>query len=113
AERVGFQFHLQNKPLDQLLKYFREKTLLLVLDNFEHLITATEILSEILSAAPQVRLLVTSRERLGLYGEVNYVVGGLALPDETASDSELRTESVELFVQRAQAFNPSLVFNAD
>ena len=112
AERVGFQFHLQNKPLDQLLKYFREKTLLLVLDNFEHLIAGTEILSEILSAAPQVRLLVTSRERLGLYGEVNYVVSGLALPDETASEVELRTESVELFVQRAQAFNPSLVFNS-
>jgi predicted ATPase/DNA-binding CsgD family transcriptional regulator len=106
AERLDFQFHREGKALAQLLKYFEDKSLLLTLDNFEHLLQTAGTLTEILRHAPRVKILVTSRERLNLYGEVNYVVSGLHLPDEAATAQE--AEAVELFLQRARSVNPHL-----
>jgi predicted ATPase/DNA-binding CsgD family transcriptional regulator len=106
AERINFQFQPQGAPLEQLLAYFQNKTLLLVLDNFEHLLGEAESLTAILQAAPHVKMLVTSRERLNLYGETQYVVGGLPLPVD--EKDALHAESVDLFVQRATSVCPDL-----
>ena len=113
AEHIHFPFHSQDNPLEQLLHYFREKSMLLVMDNFEHVLDAAGTLMEILQAAPHVRMLVTSRERLNLYGEVNYVIDGLTLPDDGIEQDPLQAESVELFLQRAGSVSPTLDLTED
>ncbi|HXQ38643.1 MAG TPA: helix-turn-helix domain-containing protein, partial [Anaerolineales bacterium] len=86
----------------QLLQYLREKALLLVLDNFEHLLEGADTLTEILEAAPNVKLLVTSREALNLQGEWRYAVPGLEYPETTATEQAEAYSAVELFVERAR-----------
>lgn len=113
AEHLGMQFSTQGKPIDQLLGFLSDQKILLVLDNFEHLLPAAPLLSEILKAAPDVILLVTSRERLGLYGEVIYVLGGLELPASKAHREAREAESVRLFLQRARAANSDLRIGPD
>ena len=66
---------------------FRHKQLLLVLDNFEHLIDAASGVSELLAAAPGLKALVTSRRPLHLHGEAEYPVPPLTLPEPTRSFS--------------------------
>ncbi|HXQ37403.1 MAG TPA: AAA family ATPase, partial [Anaerolineales bacterium] len=86
----------------QLLQYLREKALLLVLDNFEHLLDGADLLTEILEAAPEVKLLVTSREALNLQGEWRYPVLGLEYPETIAAEPSEAYSAVQLFVERAQ-----------
>jgi len=62
AQALQFSFFGQRAPKDQLLEYLKEKHMLLLLDNFEHLIKGGELLSELLQSASGVKLLVTSRE---------------------------------------------------
>jgi predicted ATPase/DNA-binding SARP family transcriptional activator len=72
--------HGRADPERQLLGYLRGKHLLLVLDNFEHLMDCAQLLPKTLRAAPQVKLLVTSRARLNLRDEWLLPLGGLELP---------------------------------
>src|SRR5690606_38297836 len=67
-------------PTQNLLNHLHEKHMLLVLDNFEHLVEGADLLAAILDAAPHVKLLVTSRERLKLREEWVFDVTGLAYP---------------------------------
>jgi predicted ATPase/class 3 adenylate cyclase len=92
--------------LETLTDYLREKQLLLILDNFEQVLEAAPIVSELLSAAPNLKVLATSRIPLRLYGEHEYSVPSLALPDlQRAPSGERLTqyEAVRLFIERAQA----------
>ena len=84
----------QQTPLETVKEFLRPKASLLLLDNFEQLLAAAPLLSELLAACPALRLLVTSRERLHLYGEQLYRVPPLAL-----------SAAVALFVQRTQALD--------
>jgi predicted ATPase/DNA-binding CsgD family transcriptional regulator/transcriptional regulator with XRE-family HTH domain len=86
----------------QLLQFLREKALLLVLDNFDHLLDGAELLTEILDAAPDVKLLVTSREALNLREEWRYSVLGLEYPETTAAEPSEAYSAVQLFVARAR-----------
>ncbi len=113
AERLQFQFHSGDRPLQQLLSYFQGKRLLLVLDNFEHVLESAGLVTDILRATPGIKVLVTSRERLKLYGEATYWLGGLTLPDQSTLDRALRSEALELFVQRAKAVAPHLVLDEE
>ena len=70
-----------NTELENLKKYLRNKQMLLILDNFEQLTDASPLLAELLDQAPDLKLLVTSRTLLHLYGENEYVVPSLALPN--------------------------------
>ncbi len=92
------------------------KQILLVLDNFEHLLPAAPIVSELLAAAPHLTVLVTSREILHLYGEQEFAVPPLQLPDlkKKATVAVLLSfEAVELFIQRARSAQPSLILSDD
>ena len=92
-------------PLDSLKEYLRNKQMLLVLDNFEQVVSGAPVVADILSAAPGVKALVASREVLHIRGEKECVVPPLALPDPQnlpAPDELARYDSVALFVQRAQ-----------
>lgn len=74
AQSLGVQ-NEAGRPLEQVLaQHLRDKELLLVLDGCEHMLEAAPVLSRLVRAAPRVKLLATSRERLNLYGEHEYDV---------------------------------------
>jgi predicted ATPase len=101
-----------DQPLIETLQHaLHESRMLLILDNFEHLLSAAPQLSELLSAAPQIKVLATSREPLHLYGEQEYAVPPLGLPDPVHVDPQAlaNCESVALFLQRARAVRPDFV----
>jgi predicted ATPase/DNA-binding SARP family transcriptional activator len=92
----------QEGPQAQLLNYLSQKEMLLVLDNFEHLLDGAKLLSEILTRAPGVKLLVTSRECLNVQGEWVIEVGGLRFPERKEEDDVGGYSAVQLFVQSAR-----------
>jgi predicted ATPase/DNA-binding NarL/FixJ family response regulator len=102
ADAVGFQFYAGGTPQEQILTYFQDKVLLLVLDNFEHLMESAELLSEILKAAPGVRMLITSRERLNLLEEWVFDVRELKYPAQEVETDIEAYDAVQLFLQHAQ-----------
>ena len=81
AENIGFRFYGENLPAQQLIDFLRERSLLLVLDNFEHLLDGAPLVVDLIQAAPGIRVLTTSRERLNLRGETVYSLSGLEFPD--------------------------------
>jgi predicted ATPase len=97
------------KPITQTLcAHLREHKLLLILDNCEHLMSACATLADaLLQAAPGVRILATSREALHIRGEQTYAVLPLTVPDRKAgAEALLRSEAVQLFVERARLQKP-------
>jgi predicted ATPase/DNA-binding winged helix-turn-helix (wHTH) protein len=109
-EKVGDQ------PIETIINTIRDKHLLLILDNFEQVVAAAPHISELLEACPSIKVLVTSRAVLQIYGEHEYLVPPLALPDQrdTYSLEVLSTFSaIALFVERAQAGNHSFKLTQD
>ena len=108
AAALNLTFYGQAEPKAQLLDLLQLKTLLLVVDNFEHLLDGNHLLVEILRHASAVTLLVTSRERLDLQEEWGYDLQGLAFPatlatEQTADSRRLDSYSgLALFLQRAR-----------
>jgi predicted ATPase/DNA-binding CsgD family transcriptional regulator len=101
-DAIGFPFYSASDPKELLLHYLGEKSLLLLLDNFEHLLDGVELLSEIHRTALNVRMLVTSRERLGLVEEWVYEVEGLSLPTDTNELETKNESSLQFFVHSAR-----------
>ena len=98
--------HRANLQLETLKDYLRDRQLLLVLDNFEHLTKAAPLVTELLSAASRMKVLVTSRTLLHVYGEHLHPVLPMKLPRsgrEAQSESMAQSEAVQLFVERARA----------
>ena len=97
--------------IEMLSDFLREKEALLILDNCEHLVDAcARMVDRLLHAAPKLRILASSREALGIAGEVSYRVPSLGLPDIKqlpSLDSLSQYEAVRLFIDRAQAAQPS------
>jgi serine/threonine protein kinase/tetratricopeptide (TPR) repeat protein len=89
-------------PQTLLIDYLEMRYTLLVLDNYEHLIDGTQLLIDILKRAPNVKLLITSRERLNLQGEWLYNVQGLPYPDNGSPDGNGENSALELFFERAK-----------
>jgi predicted ATPase/DNA-binding CsgD family transcriptional regulator len=106
AEGVRFPLATHEDPQHQLIRYLRNKELLLVMDNFEHLLDGVSYVSEILEAAPDVKILATSRERLNLQSEAILIVGGMAHPTQMEADDALQYDAVNLFVQSARKVRP-------
>jgi predicted ATPase/DNA-binding XRE family transcriptional regulator len=102
ADVLGFMFSGQVDPKLQLLNYLGERSLLLVLDNLEHLLEDVGLLAELLQQAPGVKLLVTSRERLNIRGEWLFDVQGLPVPPVNQVDWAEEYSAVGLFVQNAR-----------
>jgi predicted ATPase/DNA-binding CsgD family transcriptional regulator len=89
-----------------LIQHLKSKRLLLLLDNFDQVVEAAPLLHEILQAAPELSLLVTSREALRVYGEQIYEVPPLGLPDEgdlAEVSTAAASEAMALFIERARA----------
>jgi predicted ATPase/DNA-binding XRE family transcriptional regulator len=114
AQVLGISETAGQPLIDSLKTSLRDRQALLILDNFEHLLEAAPLVSALLSAAPRLKVLATSREALNLYGEVEFKVQPLALPGPADLDSldELgQIAAVRLFVQRAQAVNDEFRLN--
>ena len=106
AQTLGLREQSGETLLATLIEYLRGKAMLLVLDNFEHVLSAARAVGELPSSAPDLKLLVTSRSPLRLRGERAYPVPQLPLPDlrRPAAAAEMaEAHSVQLFVARAQA----------
>jgi predicted ATPase/class 3 adenylate cyclase len=108
--RIALPFALplgQNSDLlYSLQRELAERTILLILDNFEQVGSAADVLLELLHRLPSLHLLVTSREPLGLRGERLYDLQPLELPEQTTSARVIAAaDSVQLFVERAQRVN--------
>jgi predicted ATPase/class 3 adenylate cyclase len=106
AESLGVR-ETGEQPLDESLKvYLHERRLLLVLDNFEQVLGAAPTVTELVAGAPGLKVLATSRAPLGLYGEKEYAVPPLSVPDvrhlpDLKSLSQY--EAVRLFIERAKS----------
>jgi serine/threonine protein kinase/tetratricopeptide (TPR) repeat protein len=112
AEAIGFSFAQETPIRQQLLEYLQSKTLLLVLDNFEHLLAAATLISDIVRAAPRVKLIATSREKLDVQGEHLYSLSPLEVPADDTNNPR-RYSAVQLFEQGARRARPSYEIDAE
>jgi len=111
ARSLGLYESGTRSPLEQLKVALHGRQLLLVLDNFEHVLEAAPPLVELLAACPFLKLLVTSRERLHVRGEHKLAVQPLVLPSSTPlpdREAMLRSGAVALFLERAREIAPTI-----
>lgn len=102
ARALGVQFQADRRnALRQLVAYCRGKLMLLLMDNFEHVLDGGAIVSALLSAAPGVKVLATSRESLNLREEQLYYVNGLPFPSKNDCISLEAFSAVKLFTERS------------
>ena len=137
AQAIGFSFYaavegsLEIEPRQQLLDYLRQKRMLLILDNFEHLLppacegdeAAISLVTDTLRTAPAVRILVTSRARLNVQGEHLFPVTGMSFPVLTPAPSSkggkgelgnaARYSAVRLFVASARRVQQGFELTTD
>ncbi len=113
AMAIGLRDEPHRPVIDLLCDYLREKQMLILLDNCEHLVDACAQLADtLLHACPQLHLLATSREVLGVAGEKSYLVPSLALPNIQnlpPSKSMSHYEAIQLFIDRATSAVPTFV----
>ena len=107
----------EQEPVDAVTDFLARRTLLLMLDNCEHLLSATSGFADtLLRSAPQLTILATSREPLHAPGEVVFRVPSLAIPDPERPQPLERLadyEAVSLFVERAAAASPAFVLDEE
>jgi predicted ATPase/class 3 adenylate cyclase len=109
AETLGVRETGEQLLHESLKDYLSERRMFLLLDNFEQVLGAAPAVTELLAAAPDLKVLATSRAPLGLYGEHEFPIPPLTLPDLKRPPSLERLtqyEAVGLFVERAQAVKP-------
>jgi predicted ATPase/DNA-binding SARP family transcriptional activator len=106
AETLGVAF--VDDPLGQLIRHVGERRLLLALDNFEHLLKGATLASRLVQSCPNLKLLITSRERLDLHEEWILPVEGLPFParGDLTPEEALSFDAVRLLVERARRVRP-------
>ncbi len=110
VDALTLSLHGQADPKTQLLNYLRDTEMLVVLDNFEHLLSPVNggdagggsLLADMLAAAPAVKIIVTSRERLNLRWEWALDIGGMGVPEHEQAEGLEGYSAVQLFVRSAQ-----------
>jgi predicted ATPase len=119
AQTLGLRENSGQSPLDALkdfLHTLRQTSMLLVLDSFEHLMPAAPTVAELLAIVPGLKFLVTSRAPLHIYGEYEFLVSPLALPDPRSSQpltALSQCPAIALFVQRAAAVKPDFALTKE
>jgi predicted ATPase/class 3 adenylate cyclase len=102
--------------LESLKEYLQSKSMLLLLDNFEQVISAASLVSELLSVCGKLKILVTSREALRVSGERIYTVPPLTVPNfiqMPSLEALSQNAAIKLFIQRAQAVKPDFTLTRD
>ena len=116
AQALGVPEGGETEIVDRLTCHLRDRHVLLVLDNFEHVVAAAPLLPALLAACPKLQVLVTSRMRLRVSSEHEYAVSPLQLvePDGHVTLEAVRAaDAVRLFVERAQALQGEFVLTAE
>jgi predicted ATPase/DNA-binding SARP family transcriptional activator len=114
ARAFGWEHGRDDDPARALEHLIGNQRLLIVLDNMEHLLEATGFVSRLVSACPELRLLLTSRERTKLEAEWVYPLEGMRVPAlETTLEAARSFESVQLFAQRAKRSRPGFAVADD
>ena len=106
AQTLGLRAPNHHLLFARLKSYLRDKSLLLVLDNFDQVVAAGPMVAELLASAPQLKVLITSRMMLHLSGEYQFAVPVLSLPDPNRLpplDLLIHYGAIRLFIARAQA----------
>ncbi|HEY7599297.1 MAG TPA: adenylate/guanylate cyclase domain-containing protein [Candidatus Limnocylindrales bacterium] len=115
SSTVGVKAGGAKPAFEQLVDHLRDKRVLLVLDNFEQVLDAAPQVGQLLRELPELKVIVTSRIVLRVYGEQELVVPPLGLPAGSAAGAPLtaeeagRSEAVSLFVERARAVQPAFM----
>ncbi|MEM7114186.1 MAG: BTAD domain-containing putative transcriptional regulator, partial [Chloroflexota bacterium] len=116
ANALSFNFQGGRNPDEQLLGFLKNQEMLLLIDNFEHLLETADFLSTVLAHSPDIKIIATSRERLNLYEEWLFPLEGLSYgttQSETEGKKARSLEEIEeyaaiqLFLQRAKQAKPS------
>jgi predicted ATPase len=116
VQTLGIREAGSQSPLEILKKNLQDAPMLLLLDNFEHLMQAAPTVAELLAMAPNLKILVTSRAALHVYGEQEFPVPPLGLPDSRSMPPLAilsQYPAVALFVQRAVAAKPDFELNRE
>ena len=116
AHALGVQVSGNELPIDRVAEHVRGKKLLLVLDNFEQILAAAPMISTLLTAAPDLKVLTSSRAPLRISGEQELPVPPLDLPDpERLPSLEVlaQSDAVRLFIERARAVKPDFMITAE
>ena len=114
AQSIGLQDARDRPLMEHLVSQLRERQLLIVLDNFEHLLDGAAVVTRLLEETGAVRILVSSRSPLRVSGEQECPVPPLAVPEEDArpaAASLAACESVRLFAERAAAAVPGFILD--
>ncbi len=116
ATTLGVSQQGESALMEKIKHFLQPKRLLLVLDNFEHLLVASPLVGELITSVPHISILATSREKLNVYGEQEYPVQPLALPNlehVTSQEQLMQFESISLFVDRARAVKQDFRLHSD
>ena len=99
---LGIMIGDKGTPQEELVKFLTQRNLLLVMDNFEHVLDGADLVADILNVAPDVKILVTSREALNLQQEWVWQVKGMRFPENTTLDDIDQYSALKLFLDRAR-----------
>jgi predicted ATPase/class 3 adenylate cyclase len=116
TDAIDFQVDVHSSDLDpkrQVLDYLNHRRTLLLMDNFEHLLGGAGTISDILQETEDVRLMITTRERLNLRGEWPFVLGGLGYPRNGNGRSPDEYSAFRLFWARAEQVDPGFERSAE
>ena len=102
ADALGLIFSGSVNPENMIVSYLRRREILLIFDNFEHILAGSALLSQILQQVPKVKMLLTSREQLRLQWEWVFEVQGLPIPDQVQPGMLENNSAITLFLQRAR-----------
>ncbi|MCJ7661024.1 MAG: tetratricopeptide repeat protein [Anaerolineales bacterium] len=121
AKAVNFSFYAQDQSKkepqnEQLMAYLRDKQMMLVLDNLEHLSEGFPLIADILQLTSDIKILTTSRERLSLRGETVYAVDNMLVPEKISEEAAVIVETndaLQLFVKCAERAQPRFDLSSD
>jgi serine/threonine-protein kinase PknK len=113
ADAAGYQFLGEGSPKEQLLTILRERHLLLLLDNFEHLPEGFALVDDIIKSAPNVHIIATSRQRLSETGETLFHLSGMDFPDWETPEDALEYAAVKLLMSSAKRVRPDFELTGD
>jgi predicted ATPase len=112
-DALGLREAPDESPIDCLKRFLRDHKTLLVLDNFEHILPAAPLVGELLDAAPELRIIVTSRTPLGIAGEQVFPVPPLVVPPGHVRPAAAADyDAISLFEARARAADPNFVLDS-
>jgi predicted ATPase/DNA-binding SARP family transcriptional activator len=110
-ENLGLHFFDDRLAETYLLNFLHEKRMLLVLDNAEHLLVGMDLVARILQSAPSVKILITSRDRLNLTGEMVFSLGAMDYPEKQETGDFQSYAAVQLLMHYARMSRPDLIFD--